>query len=86
MNKELLNNFINSIDVNHCLLTDHGRLYIFFKSNNDDYYRQVTYYVSSNIRFKQLVLTIPDDDLYIASHGGIKNLLKEKIFKYFNID
>ena len=85
MNKELLNNFLDSIDINHCLLTQYGRLYIFEKSQNN-YYSQVTKYVSSTLRFKRLALTIPDDNSYIANHGGLKNLLKEKLFSYFNIE
>lgn len=85
MNKELLNNFLNSIDINHCLLTQYGRLYIFEKSQNN-YYSQVTKYVSSTVRFKRLVLTVPDDNYYIDNHGGLKNLLKERLYSYFNIE
>ena len=85
MNKTLLNNFLDSIDINHCLLTQYGRLYIFEKSQQD-YYSQVIRFVSSTVRFKRLALTIPDDELYIACHKGIKNLLKERLYSYFNIE
>lgn len=85
MNKELLNNFLDSLDINHCLLTQYGRLYIFEKSQNN-YYSQVTKYVSSTVRFKRLALTVPDDNFYIDNHGGLKNLLKERLYSYFNIE